>query len=111
MIEFVGELAEPEKNRLLGGALGVLFPVDWEEPFGLVMIEALACGTPVIAYPHGSVPEIIKDGVTGFIVDSVEGAAEAVRKLKSLDRRRCRDEFDRRFTVYTNGERLHRGLS
>lgn len=98
-VEFLGELAEAEKNQLLGGALALLFPIDWEEPFGLVMIESLACGTPVIAYPHGSVPEVINDGETGFIVDTVESAVAAVRKSKTIDRRHCRQVFNDRFTV------------
>ena len=99
LIEFLGEIAEPEKDRLLGGALAILFPIDWQEPFGLVMIEALACGTPVIAFPHGSVPEIIENGVTGFVVDSVESAVEAVKCIRSIDRKRCRQAFEERFTV------------
>jgi glycosyltransferase involved in cell wall biosynthesis len=98
-VEFLGEVDEQRKNRLLGGALAVLFPIDWQEPFGLVMIESLACGTPVIAYPGGSVPEIIKDGVTGFIVDSIDDAVEAVKRVTSIERRRCRQAFEERFTA------------
>jgi glycosyltransferase involved in cell wall biosynthesis len=81
-------VAEPEKNRLLGGALAILFPIDWQEPFGLVMIESLACGTPVIAYPHGSVPEIIDDGETGFVVNSIASAVDAVKRITTLERQR-----------------------
>lgn len=99
LVEFVGEIDEPDKNRLLGRALALLFPIDWEEPFGLVMIESLACGTPVIAYPHGSAPEVVDNGATGFIVDTIESAVEAVRKIRSIDRRRCRAAFDEQFTA------------
>ena len=98
-VEYVGELGELDKDPFLGGALALLFPVDWPEPFGLVMIEALACGTPVIAYRRGSVPEVIDDGVTGFVVDGVEDAVEAVRRVPALDRRACRRAFEHRFTA------------
>ena len=79
---------------------GSCFPIAWREPFGLVMIEAMACGTPVIAFENGSVPEVLEDGVTGFIVHSEEQAVEAVRRIGSLDRDRIRAEFDRRFTAH-----------
>jgi glycosyltransferase involved in cell wall biosynthesis len=98
-IEFIGEINEAQKQEFLGGALALLFPVDWPEPFGLVMIEALACGTPVIARPCGSVPEILRHGVSGFIDSSVEDLVSAVHKVRDLSRRVCRDEFERRFTV------------
>jgi glycosyltransferase involved in cell wall biosynthesis len=97
-IEFLGEVGQEQKNELLGGASALLFPIDWPEPFGLVMIEALACGTPVIAFPCGSVPEIIIHGKTGFIVNEIEEAVEAVHRISSIDRRRCRAEFEHRFT-------------
>lgn len=97
-IEFIGEVGHEEKNELLGRATALLFPIDWPEPFGLVMIEALACGTPVIAFRCGSVPEIIAHGETGFIVDSDEAAVEAVGRIGTIDRTRCRREFERRFT-------------
>lgn len=97
-IEFIGEIGEREKQDFLGRAAALLFPVDWPEPFGLVMIEALACGTPVIAYPRGSVPEIIEDGVTGFIVEDEADALRALARIDRLDRRRIRHEFERRFT-------------
>jgi glycosyltransferase involved in cell wall biosynthesis len=97
--EFLGEVGEAEKDTLLGNARALLFPIDWAEPFGLVMIEALACGTPVIAYGCGSVPEVLEDGVTGFIVESEEEAVRAVARLPELSRRRCRAEFERRFSV------------
>jgi glycosyltransferase involved in cell wall biosynthesis len=96
-IEFVGEIGESEKNKLLGGASALLFPIDWPEPFGLVMIEALACGTPVIAFRCGSIPEVITEGETGFIVDDIEGAVGAVKKIGQIDRARCRAEFETRF--------------
>jgi glycosyltransferase involved in cell wall biosynthesis len=98
-VEFVGEITEREKGAFLGGALGLLFPIAWPEPFGLVMIEAMACGTPVIGYRCGSVPEVLTEGVTGFIVDDVAGAAAAVHRLPALDRRRCRALFERRFSA------------
>jgi glycosyltransferase involved in cell wall biosynthesis len=97
-IEFVGEVGHEKKNELLGGASALLFPIDWPEPFGLVMIEALACGTPVIAFTGGSVPEIIIQGKTGFIVDEIEEAVDAVHRISSIDRRECRQEFEDRFT-------------
>jgi glycosyltransferase involved in cell wall biosynthesis len=98
-VEYVGELGEGDKDAFLGGALALLFPVDWPEPFGLVMIEAMACGTPVVAYRRGSVPEVVDHGVTGFVVDGLEDALEAVRNVPALDRRACRRVFERRFTV------------
>lgn len=98
-VEYVGEISEREKAAFLGDAHALLFPIDWEEPFGLVMIEAMACGTPVIAFGRGSAPEVIDDGVTGFIVSSVEEAVCAVDRVAALDRRRVRAGFDRRFTA------------
>jgi glycosyltransferase involved in cell wall biosynthesis len=86
----------------LGNAAGLLFPINWREPFGLVMIEAMACGTPVIAYPLGSVPEVMQDRVTGFIVRDLEGAVKAVKRLGEIDRRKCRQHFERHF----NAERM-----
>ena len=98
-VTFVGEIGPDEKNEFLGRARALLFPIDWAEPFGLVMIEAMACGTPVIGYRSGSVPEVITDGLTGFVVDDMEGAFEAVMRLGEIDRAGCRAEFERRFTV------------
>jgi glycosyltransferase involved in cell wall biosynthesis len=98
-VDFLGEIGEPDKEKLLQDAAALLFPIDWPEPFGLVMIEAMACGTPVIAYRRGSVPEILTDGVTGYIVDGIEEAVQAVDRIESIDRGRCRDEFLRRFTA------------
>lgn len=98
LVEFIGEIGHDEKNDFLGNAAALLFPINWPEPFGLVMMEALACGTPVIAYRHGSVPEIIEDGGVGFIVKDVPGAVEAVDKLSQINRRHCRKHFERHFT-------------
>jgi len=98
-VEYVGELGEADKNELLGHAAALLFPIDWPEPFGLVMIEAMACGTPVIAYRRGSVGEIIDQGVTGFIVDNIDDAVRAVERVREIDRARCRRVFEERFTA------------
>jgi glycosyltransferase involved in cell wall biosynthesis len=98
-VDFLGEIGHSEKSEFLGGALALLTPVQWPEPFGLVMIEAMACGTPVIGYPRGSVPEIVEEGVSGFIVSGVQQAAEAVRAAPALSRQRCRDYFERRFSA------------
>lgn len=99
LVEFVGEITDREKGDFLGNACGLLFPIDWPEPFGLAMIEAMACGTPVIAYRRGSVPEVIDDGVTGFIVDSHAAAVAATGKLHELNRRRIRHVFDQKYTA------------
>jgi glycosyltransferase involved in cell wall biosynthesis len=99
LIQLVGEVDDRKKQDFLGGARALLFPIDWPEPFGLVMIEAMACGTPVIAYRSGSVPEVIDDGVTGFIVDSEDEAVEAIGRLDELDRRDVRARFEQRFTA------------
>lgn len=99
LIRFIGEIGEAEKDNFLGKALALLAPINWPEPFGLVMIEAMACGTPVIGYRRGSVPEIIDDGETGFIVQNVGEAVEAIKRAGNLNRRKCRETFDRRFTV------------
>lgn len=99
-VTFIGEIGAEEKAGFLGNARALLFPINWPEPFGLVLIEAMACGTPVIAFPCGSVPEIIEDGVTGFLVETVEEAAAAVEKVGKLDRARIRREFEARFSVH-----------
>lgn len=99
LVEFVGEIGDGEKDEFLGNAYALLFPIDWPEPFGLVMIEAMACGTPVIAYRQGSVPEVLEDGVTGFIVKGLEDAVEAVRRVPEISRKRCREVFEERFTA------------
>ena len=98
-VEYLGEINETEKQGFLGGAAAMLFPVDWPEPFGLVMIEAMACGTPTIAFRRGSIPEVIEDGQTGFIVDSIEEAIAATGRIPELSRERCREAFDERFTA------------
>jgi glycosyltransferase involved in cell wall biosynthesis len=98
-IEFLGEIGYPEKNKFLGEAAALLFPICWPEPFGIVMIEAMACGTPVIAYPFGSVPEVIKDGVSGYIVPDLQSAVDAVQKLDRLDRKKIRKHFEQHFTA------------
>ena len=98
-VEYIGEIREDQKSEFLGNAAGLLFPIAWREPFGLVMIEAMACGTPTIAIENGSVPEVLEDGVTGFIVHDEEEAVQAVRQIGGLDRNRIRAEFDRRFTA------------
>jgi glycosyltransferase involved in cell wall biosynthesis len=98
-VHYIGEIGDAEKAEFLGNAAALLFPIDWAEPFGLVMIEAMACGTPVIAWNCGSVPEVVDPGVTGFVVDSVEEAVSAVSLIGNLDRRRIREVFDQRFTA------------
>ena len=98
-IEFIGEINEHQKAEFLGQASGLLFPIDWPEPFGLVMIEAMACGTPVLAFNRGSVPEIIEDGKTGIVVQSKDEAIKKLPYLLTLDRRRIRHEFERRFSA------------
>jgi glycosyltransferase involved in cell wall biosynthesis len=99
LIEFIGEIDETQKCEFLGKARALLFPIDWAEPFGLVMIEAMSAGTPVIAWRNGSVPEVITDGVSGWIVDSADAAVAAAREAASMDRRKVRAEFERRFTA------------
>ncbi len=98
-VELVGEIGDADKSAFLSDCVGLLFPIDWPEPFGLVMIEAMACGTPVIAFNRGSVPEIIEDGVTGFIVENEAQAVEAVARLPELSRTKVRARFDQRFTA------------
>jgi glycosyltransferase involved in cell wall biosynthesis len=98
-VEFVGEISHAEKSEFLGGAMALLTPVQWPEPFGLVIIEAMACGTPVIGFPRGSVPEIVEDGVCGFVVRGVQEAARAVKAVSALSRRRCREYFEQRFSA------------
>lgn len=98
-VEYVGEITEAEKSSFLGEAAAVLLPIDWPEPFGLTMIEAMACGTPTIAFRAGSVPEIIEDGVTGFIVDGLDEAVTVIERAIALDRRAIRRGFDKRFTA------------
>lgn len=99
LIEMLGEVGEVEKQELLGNAMGLLFPVDWPEPFGLAMIESMACGTPVIAFPCGSIPEVVDEGITGYIINSMEEAVEAVEKLPLISRKLCRETFEKRFSA------------
>ena len=99
LIEFIGEINDADKGAFLGNAIALLFPIDWPEPFGLVMIEAMACGTPVVAWPCGAVPEVIEDGVTGRIVDTEDAAVAAVAEVARFDRRRIRQVFERRFSA------------
>ncbi len=103
-VEFLGEIGEAEKARFLGGAHALLFPINWPEPFGLTVIEAMACGTPTIAFNRGSVPEIIENGVTGYIVNNADEAVSALSKLEGFDRKRCRERFERRFSVQRMAE-------
>jgi glycosyltransferase involved in cell wall biosynthesis len=98
LIEFIGEIGDGQKSEFLGGAEALLFPIDWPEPFGLVMIEAMGCGTPVIAFECGSTPEVVENGLTGFIVNSEDEAVAAVQAARQLDRRAIRRRFDRRFS-------------
>jgi glycosyltransferase involved in cell wall biosynthesis len=99
LVEYIGEIGDDRKGEFLGRARALLFPIDWPEPFGLVMIEALACGLPVVAFRGGSVPEVIEHGVTGFIVATLDEAIEATRRIGEIDRRACRVAFERRFSA------------
>jgi glycosyltransferase involved in cell wall biosynthesis len=113
-VEFIGEIAEHEKAEFLGNAAGLLFPIAWREPFGLVLIEAMACGTPVIALRNGSVPEVVDEGITGFIVDDEAAASSAAAQIHLLDRTRIRAVFERRFTARRMAEdytRIYKDLA
>jgi glycosyltransferase involved in cell wall biosynthesis len=99
LVEYIGEISDHEKSAFLSGATGLLLPIDWPEPFGLVMIEAMACGTPVVAYNRGSVTEIVEDNLTGFIVEDEISAVAAVGRLSQLNRKVIRTEFEKRFTA------------
>ena len=112
-VEFVGEIGDRDKGDFLGNADALLFPIDWPEPFELVMIEAMACGTPVIAFRRGSAPEVIDDGVSGFLVDDVPQATAAVRRVSELDRTHARAAFERRFDIERTAReyvQIYRGL-
>jgi glycosyltransferase involved in cell wall biosynthesis len=112
--EYVGEITDPEKSEFLSGAIALLNPIDWPEPFGLVMIEAMACGTPVIAFNRGSVPEVVDDGLTGFIVEDEKGAIGAFDRLWQLSRESIRRQFERRFTARRMAQEylaVYRGLA
>ena len=113
-VEFLGEINERQKAKFLGEASALIFPIDWPEPFGLVLIEAMACGTPVIAYRSGSTPEVVDDGVTGILVDNIETAAAAVTSLTKLSRAKVRARFDERFAIERVAENyldVYRALS
>jgi glycosyltransferase involved in cell wall biosynthesis len=99
LVDYIGEIGDDQKEEFLGNAQALLFPIDWPEPFGIVMIEAMACGTPVIAYSSGSVPEVMEEGRTGFIVSELDDAVDAVRQVPTLSRARCREVFEERFTA------------
>lgn len=107
-VEYIGEINETQKSDFLGNAIALLFTIDWPEPFGLVMIESMACGTPIIARPCGSVPEVIRDGVTGFVRSEVDEMVAAVKKIDTLSRAACREEFERRFTAEVMAEKHER---
>jgi glycosyltransferase involved in cell wall biosynthesis len=114
LIEFLGELDEPAKSALLRGAAALLFPIDWPEPFGLVMVEAMACGTPVIARSCGSVPELLVPGRTGFVVDTFDELVDAVKRVSTIERAACRRHVEQRFTVermVENYESIYRSLT
>lgn len=99
LVEWIGEVGDADKHKLLSNAYALLFPIDWPEPFGLVLLEAMACGTPSIAYRGGSVPELVENGVSGFVVDDIEEAVKAVEKARSIDRAACRRRFEERFSA------------
>src|SRR5262249_9292370 len=99
LVEFIGEVGGKDKDEFLGNAYALLFPIGWPEPFGLVMIESIACGTPVIAFRCGSVPEVMDDGLTGFVVDDVDEAVQAVGRVGEVSRGRCCEVFEQRFSV------------
>jgi glycosyltransferase involved in cell wall biosynthesis len=105
LVEYIGEIGDSEKSAFLGGAEALLFPIDWPEPFGLVMIEAMACGTPVVAYDCGSVPEVIEDGLTGFIVKDEDEAVAAIGRVPGLNRREVRRRFDQRYSAIAMARR------
>ncbi len=114
LVEFLGEIGEDDKPAFLGGARALLFPIDWPEPFGLVMIEAMACGTPVVARPCGSVPEVVVHGRTGFLASSLVEMAEAVNRIDEIDRAECRRHVEQRFSVARMAEdyeRIYRRLA
>jgi glycosyltransferase involved in cell wall biosynthesis len=112
-VEYIGEINESQKNDFLGNALALMFTIDWPEPFGLAMIEALACGTPVIARPCGSVPEVLRQGVSGFLATEFDDLVQAVKNVDQISREACRKEFETRFTadvMAAQYERIYREL-
>ena len=98
LIEFIGEVNDSQKQELIGNALALIHPIEFPEPFGIVMIESLACGTPIVAFRTGSIPEVVDEGITGFVVDDIQSAVEALSKVHTLSRKRCREVFETRFT-------------
>ncbi len=108
LVEYVGEINEGEKDELLGGAFAYLFPIDWPEPFGLTMVESMATGTPVLAYRSGSVPEVVVDGVTGFVRSTIHDMVDAVPRIASIDRRACREHVERKFSASGMAEKYER---
>jgi glycosyltransferase involved in cell wall biosynthesis len=112
-VEYIGEINESQKNDFVGNALALMFTIDWPEPFGVAMIEALACGTPVVARPYGSVPEVLRDGVSGLIATEFDDLVKAVRNIEGIPREGCRKEFETRFTaevMATGYERVYLDL-
>jgi glycosyltransferase involved in cell wall biosynthesis len=107
-VEYVGEVNEGEKDQLLGGAYAYLFPIDWPEPFGLTMVEAMATGTPVVAYRAGSVPEVVRDGVTGFVCNTLSDMIDAVPRVAQLDRAACRQHVEQRFSAHAMADGYER---
>lgn len=103
-IKFIGEVDHEEKSKLYAGAKALLFPIRWNEAFGLVQAEALACGTPIIAFPNGSVPEVIEDGKTGFIVDDLDGVKESIKNINQISREYCRQQAEKRYDVSVMGK-------
>ena len=99
LLDFIGEIDEAAKPGFLGNATALLFPIDWPQPFGLAMVEAMSCGTPVIAWRRGAVPEIVDQGITGFIVESIDEAVHALARIPALDRTRVRERFEQRFSA------------
>lgn len=97
-IQYLGELSQKELSNFYGNAIACLYPIEWEEPFGLIMVESMACGTPVIAYRRGSVPEVVQDGKTGFVVDNLKGLVKAMKKINSISRQACRERVEKYFT-------------
>jgi glycosyltransferase involved in cell wall biosynthesis len=98
LVEYIGEVNDSQKQELIGNAIALIHPIEFPEPFGIVMIESLACGTPIVAFRTGSIPEVVDEGVTGFVVDNVDDAVKALQKVKTLDRKRCREVFEKRFS-------------
>jgi len=113
-VVFLGEISEEKKRSLLRDAKGFVFPLQWSEPFGLVMIEAMACGTPVISFPYGAVPEVVKDKETGFIVNSINEMVDAVKKIDQIEPEKCRKHVEKKFGVFRmvdEYEKIYKNIS